>query len=96
MKEWNNFVGSDWQNEINVADFIATNYTEYKGDDSFLVGPTTKTENVWSKCKELLKKELDKGVLDVEGSIVSGINNFNPGYINEEDNCIVGLQTDAP
>ena len=96
MNEWVDFKGEKWKKEINVFDFIKENYTEYKGDESFLVGPTDKTKRIWKKCVELQKEELEKGVLDVETHIVSGINNFKPGYICRDDNVIVGLQTDAP
>ena len=96
MDEWEGFKGSKWRKSINVEDFIKTNYTEYTGDDSFLSGPTKKTTKIWEKCESLLKKELEKGVLDVETDIVSGINNFKPGYISSDDDVIVGLQTDAP
>jgi len=96
MKEWNNFKGEKWRNEINVEDFIRENYHEYLGDDSFLVSPTDKTKRIWDKCEELLKLELEKGVLDVDTEMVSGINNYKPGYISIDDDVIVGLQTDAP
>jgi len=96
MKQWNGFNGQKWKKEINVENFIRENYQEYLGDDSFLVKPTDKTKRIWNKCEELLKKELEKGIFDVETEIVSGINNYNPGYISEDDDVIVGLQTDAP
>lgn len=96
MEKWKNFKGTKWQNEIDVSDFIKENYHEYTGDDTFLSRPTEKTNRVWNKCEELLKEELAKGVLDVETTIVSGINNYKPGYINTDDDVIVGLQTDAP
>lgn len=90
------FKGEKWKNNIDVEDFILQNYTEYTGDESFLEGPTDKTKKVWSKCEELLKKELEKGVLDVETNILSGIDTFAPGYIDKENEVIFGLQTDAP
>ena len=94
--EWKNFNDGNWTNNIDVQSFILNNYTEYKGDDSFLVGPSEKTTKVWNTCEALLKEELKKGVLDIETSTISGINNFKPGYINKENEVIVGLQTDAP
>ena len=95
--EWRGFRGTDWKNEINVSDFIDNNYTEYSGDDSFLVEATSKTKAIWSKCEELLAEETKKGgCLDVETNILSGITNFAPGYIDKENEVIVGLQTDAP
>ena len=76
MEAWKNFKGDIWKNEINVADFIKENYTEYKGDDSFLVGKSEKTSKVWEKCEKLLKKEMEVGLLDVELKRLSGINTF--------------------
>ena len=96
MNEWNGFKGNLWKEQINVQDFINENYKEYKGDESFLTAATDKTQSVWSECERLLKLELENGVLDVETEIVSGINNYRPGYICKDDNIIVGLQTDAP
>ncbi len=94
MEAWNDFKGETWKKEINVFDFIKENYTEYTGDDSFLVGPTEKTLRVLKICEDKAKIELEKGIYDVETNIVSGINNFKPGYISEDDDVIVGLQTD--
>lgn len=95
--EWKGFKGDLWKNEINVSDFIDRNYTEYTGDDSFLEGPTAKTQAVWKRCEELLEEENKKGgCLDVETNILSGINAFAPGYIDKDNEVIVGLQTDAP
>ena len=96
MEEWKNFKEGKWTEEINVSDFIKSNYEAYDGDESFLESPTDKTKSVWGKCEELLKEELKKHVLDIDTVNMSGINNFAPGYINEDDNVIVGLQTDAP
>ena len=96
MEEWNNFKGNTWKKEVNVFDFIKENYTEYTGDDSFLVKSSDKTNKIWDKCQELLKEELEKGVLDIDTKTVSGINNFKPGYIDKDNEVIVGLQTDAP
>ena len=96
MNAWRNFLGERWKNEINVSDFILNNYKEYLGDESFLVGISERTKKVWDKCQELIKEELKKGILDVETNILSGINNFKPGYIDKENEVIVGLQTDAP
>lgn len=94
---WLGFKGKDWKNEINVSAFIDSNYTEYKGDDSFLAGPTKKTKAVWDRCKELLDEETKKGgCLDVETNILSGITAFAPGYIDKENEVIFGLQTDKP
>ncbi|WP_244834874.1 formate C-acetyltransferase [Clostridium sp. BJN0001] len=96
FKEWNEFKEGNWQKEIDVRNFILKNYTVYEGDSSFLEGITDKTKNVWDKCLELIKKEIKQGIIDVETDKVSGINNFKPGYIDKENEVIVGLQTDAP
>ena len=97
MNERKEFVGGLWQTEINVRDFIQKNYTLYEGDDKFLAGPTEKTKKVWDRCVELLAAERAKGgVLDVETKRISGICNFQPGYIDKKNEVIVGLQTDAP
>ena len=83
--------------EINVRDFIQQNYTEYLGDESFLQTYTDKTFKLWQKCQELLKQERKAGgVLDIDTEHFSGICSFGPGYIDRENEVIVGLQTDAP
>lgn len=96
MEQWNDFVGGNWQNEIDVNDFIQKNYKQYDGDESFLETPTDKTKKVWETCKDLLLEEIKKHVLDIDTEHMSGINAFEPGYICDEDDVIVGLQTDAP
>ena len=96
MEEWKNFKNGTWNEEINVEEFIQLNYSGYDEDESFLVGPTDKTKKVWSKCEDLLKEELKKHVLDIDVDHVSGINNYEAGYIDKDNEVIVGLQTDAP
>ena len=96
MKEWKNFKEGKWNKEINVEEFIQLNYERYDEDESFLAGVTDKTKTVWSKCEELLKEELKKHVLDIDVDHVSGINNYEAGYIDKDNEVIVGLQTDAP
>ena len=93
---WKGFHGGEWQRSIDVRSFIQKNWTPYEGDGSFLTGPTQRTRAVWERCEDLLRQELRKGVLDVETHIVSGIDSFAPGYIDRENEVIVGLQTDAP
>ena len=93
---WDKFKGEKWKEKIDVEDFIKENYTEYTGDESFLEGTTSRTDKVWDRCKELLKVELEKGVLDVDTVHMSGIDNFDAGYIDRENEVIVGLQTDYP
>lgn len=96
MKQWEGFVQGNWQTKIDVQDFIIENVTPYVGDDAFLAGPTLRTQKLWETCTSLLAQELKKGVLDVDTKNVSGINSFAPGYIDKENEVIVGLQTDAP
>ena len=96
MKEWKGFIEGAWCNEINVSDFIKKNYKSYEGDELFLTKPTEKTKKVWDKCSDLLAEELEKKVLDIDTDHMSGINAFKPGYIDKENEVIVGLQTDAP
>ncbi len=95
-KNWDGFKPGNWQFEIDVRSFIQKNYTPYEGDEQFLTGPTERTKKVWARCEELILEELKNGVLDVETDIISGIDNFEPGYIDRENEVIVGLQTDAP
>ncbi|MCQ2969222.1 MAG: formate C-acetyltransferase [Clostridium sp.] len=97
MKEWNNFKPGNWTKEIDVRNFIQTNYTAYEGDDSFLAGATEATNKLWAEVSELFKKERENGgVLDVDTETVSGINEYAPGYIDQALEKIVGVQTDAP
>ena len=92
--EWNGFVEGDWCNKIDVRDFIQKNYTPYDGDESFLTGASERTNLVWNRCTDLLKEELKKGVLDIDVDRVSGINSYDAGYIDKDNEVIVGLQTD--
>ena len=96
MEQWKNFKEGNWQNEIDVNDFIQKNYTQYDGDESFLASATDKTSKIWGTCKDLLLEEIKKHVLDIDTKNMSAINAFGPGYICPEDDVIVGLQTDAP
>ncbi len=93
---WEGFRSGEWRHLINVRNFIQRNYTPYEGDEAFLTGTTERTERVWEKCRALIVEEVKKGIIDVETSVVSGIDNFAPGYIDKENEVIVGLQTDAP
>ena len=95
-KAWEGFKTGEWRHLVNVENFIQKNYTPYEGDDNFLQGPTEKTQKVWDKAHALIVEEIKKGIIDVETKVVSGINNFAPGYIDKENEVIVGLQTDAP
>ncbi len=95
--QWNNFKCGEWQEEINVRDFIQHNYTPYTGDDSFLVGATARTQELWNEVLDLYKKERENGgVLDADTKTPSAVNAYDAGYIKKELEQIVGLQTDAP
>lgn len=95
--EWQGFKPGAYQNEINVADFIKANYTPYEGEADFLSGATARTKGIMDKVNALLKAEREKGgVLDVDVENVSSLLGFNPGYIDKDNEIIVGLQTDAP
>ncbi len=90
-----NFKEGRWNHEINVTDFVKTNITPYEGDASFLTGPTERTKAVWNKCLEALAEErANNGVRSLDHSTVSTITSFAPGYIDKENEVIVGLQTD--
>ena len=92
----NDFAGFIWKREINVRDFIQHNYTPYTGDESFLEGPSEKTLKVWNKLTEMFKVERAKGVYDTETKLPQSIDTYGAGYIDKENEVIVGLQTDAP
>ncbi|MEL7631901.1 MULTISPECIES: formate C-acetyltransferase [Sporomusa] len=97
MKAWEGFQGKDWQESINVRDFIQQNYAPYAGDSQFLAGPTARTTQLWEKCSQLLKQERDnKGVLDIDPTRVSTITSHGAGYVDKDLEVIVGFQTDAP
>ncbi len=100
FKEWQGFDGNIWKKEINVRDFIQTNYTPYDGDASFLTGATEATNKLWDCLKALQKQERAKGgVLECETEVVSGLTAYGPGYIDEnlkDLEKVVGLQTDKP
>ena len=93
---WKGFCTGEWRHLVNVRNFIQKNYTPYAGDESFLAPTSERTRKVWDKSHKLILEELHKGILDVETDAISGINNFAPGYIDRDNEVIVGLQTDAP
>lgn len=95
-REWQGFIDGNWRKQINVRNFIVKNYIPYEGDESFLEEISDRTEGIWNKCNKLISKEIEKGVLDIDTKNVSGINSFNPGYIDKENEVIFGLQTDEP
>ena len=96
-KNWNGFVGGDWQENINVRDFIQTNYTEYTGDDSFLSGATERTSGLMKKVEALFALERQfGGVLDIDTATVSSLTSYSAGYIDKDNEIIVGMQTNRP
>ncbi|WP_159949331.1 formate C-acetyltransferase [Polaribacter septentrionalilitoris] len=85
-----------WNTSINVRDFVFKNITPYYGDDTFLVGPTQKTEKLWEVCKEGMQQERqNNGVHSVDTETISGVASFGAGYIDKANEVIVGLQTDG-
>jgi formate C-acetyltransferase len=91
---WRGFMPGQWEDRINLRDFIQHNYTPYEGDASFLAGPTERTTALWARMTPLLAQEREKGVLDVS-QIPSGILAHDAGYIDKDQEIIVGLQTEA-
>lgn len=92
---WQGFRSGLWQKEINVRDFIQQNYKPYEGDASFLAGVTERTKGIWKRLNELFVEERKKGVLDIS-QIPTSITAHDPGYIDRDNEIIVGLQTEAP
>ena len=96
-RAWEGFVGNGWRDRIDVRTFIQDNYTPYEGDESFLSGPTERTERMSERVRVLFREESERGgVLDIDTETVSSLLNYAPGYVDREDEIIVGLQTDAP
>ncbi|MGL1957649.1 MAG: formate C-acetyltransferase [Colwellia sp.] len=94
---WSGFTPSEWQEQVNVQDFIQKNYTPYEGDDSFLVGASESTNILWEKIAAGIKVENETlAPLDFDTDIVSTITSHGAGYINKDLETVVGLQTDAP
>ena len=100
QEAWEGFKEGIWTGEVDVRDFIQKNYTPYEGDESFLVGPTERTKELWGEVLDLLLKEREQGgVLDMDTKTVTGIVSHPAGYIDNahrEKETIVGLQTDKP
>ncbi len=96
-KNWTGFNGGAWKNEINVRDFIQTNYKEYKGDSEFLAEATPRTKQLMKKLEALFALERQfGGVLDIDTATVSSLTSYSPGYIDKENEIIVGMQTNRP
>ena len=96
-KNWDGFVSGAWQNEINVRDFIQTNYKAYEGEASFLAGATERTNGLMKKLQALFALERQfGGVLDIDTATVSSLTSYSPGYIDKDNEIIVGMQTNRP
>src|SRR4026207_183710 len=92
---WEGFSDGLWQREINLRDFIQRNYEEYEGNESFLASATERTKGIWRRLNELFVVERKTGVLDIS-QVPSSITAHGPGYIDRDNEIIVGLQTEAP
>ena len=96
-ENWNGFKNGVWQDEINVRDFIQTNYKEYLGDESFLCGATKRTEALMKKLNTMFELERQfGGVLEIDTDTVTSLTSYSPGYLDKENEIIVGLQTNRP
>jgi len=96
-KNWNGFTSGVWQDEINVRDFIQKNYKEYEGDSNFLAGATERTQALMKKLEALFALERQfGGVLDIDTATVSSLTSYSPGYIDKDNELIVGMQTNRP
>ena len=93
---WHGFEPGNWSDEIDLRDFIQHNYTPYEGDASFLAGATERTTHIWNTLLKMFPEEREKGVYDVSWDTPSSITSHAPGYIDKDNELIVGLQTDAP
>jgi formate C-acetyltransferase len=96
MEQWQDFKPGQWTQEIDVRDFIQSNYTPYTGDDSFLAGATSSTEKLWDQVKDLMRLERERGILDADTATVSTLTAHAPGYLDRTLEKIVGFQTDRP
>ncbi len=97
MEPWRNFRGEVWRKRIDVTEFVRDNYQPYYGSDSFLESCTAKTRRLWERCLQLMEAERAAGgVLAIDTRRVAGITAWPPGYIQADDEVIVGLQTDQP
>ena len=96
MKQWEGFKKGSWTEEINVRDFILLNYSPYEGNEDFLAEPTERTKSLWKKTEDLIKKEILNKEVEIRTRAFSGIANHEPGYLDRENELIVGYQTDKP
>lgn len=94
--QWLDFNEGNWAENVDVRDFIQKNYSPYEGNEEFLSGATKRTTCLFKKASRLMKEEIEKGVLDIDTEHISGIDNFDEGYLDKENEIIFGFQTDAP
>lgn len=96
QEAWRGFTPGLWQDFIDVRGFVQLNYTPFEGNASFLAGPTQRTERVWETLSGMFPEEREKGVYDIDTKTPGRIDGHAAGYISDDDNVVVGLQTDAP
>ncbi|BAZ39611.1 formate acetyltransferase [Calothrix sp. NIES-4101] len=96
LSQWHGFKSGKWMKEINLRDFIQTNYNPYTGGESFLTDASQRTQTLWHQVQDLMAVEREEGILDTDTEVVSTITSHHPGYINRELEQIVGLQTEKP
>ena len=93
---WRTFQGQRWKREIDVRDFIVSNVSPYSGGPEFLAGPSARTRAVWERLQPYFREEARKGVLDVDATTPASLTSHGPGYIDRDNEVVVGLQTDRP
>src|SRR6478672_3629219 len=96
INPWRGFEPGRWRSEIDVRGFIVSNTQSYEGDETFLAGMTRKTQTVWAALQPYFREEMKKGVLDADAHSPSTLLAHGPGYIDRDNEVIVGLQTDKP
>jgi formate C-acetyltransferase len=95
-RSWREFKPGNWCTSIDVRDFIALNVTPYLGDEKFLAPSSERTKAVWAKLQPYFQEERKKGVLAVDAKTPSSLLAHKAGYIDQDNEVIVGLQTDQP
>jgi formate C-acetyltransferase len=96
LNNWDGFKSGKWTENIDVRDFIQNNYTPYQGNHNFLADVSNKTRELWNKAEKMIEEEIITGEIDIDTHGFSGINNFEPGYLDKENELIVGYQSNAP
>ena len=96
MENWQGFNKGDWTEKVDVRNFIQLNYTPYTGDESFLADSTSKTKQLWNKAETMIKEEIQTGKVDIDTDRFSSIAGYEPGYLDKNNELVVGYQTDAP